>query len=93
MYDSLSRKAGEPHMIDFVELASSVENYIFIVFSFAELASSVVIEVNHSGFIIDSFISSNIEINYDKTGGGGKIIYLAKWFEGTMVLGKRDTDF
>ncbi len=41
----------EPHMIDFVELASSVENYIFIVFSFAELASSVVIEVNHVGFI------------------------------------------
>ena len=38
-------------MIDFVELASSVENYIFIVFSFAELASSVVIEVNHVGFI------------------------------------------
>ena len=32
----------EPHMIDFVEIASSVENYILIVF---------VIVVNHVGFI------------------------------------------
>ena len=32
----------EPNMIDFVELASSVENYILIVF---------VIVVNHVGFI------------------------------------------
>ncbi len=46
-------------MIDFVELASSVENYIFIVFSFDELASSVVIEVNHVGFITLKFISIN----------------------------------
>ncbi len=51
MYDSLSRKAGEPHM---------VENYIFIVFSFAELASSVVIEVNHVGFISNYLINLKI---------------------------------
>ena len=33
---------GKPHM---------VENYIFFVFSFAELAGSVVIVINHVGFI------------------------------------------
>jgi hypothetical protein len=41
----------EPHMIDFVELASPVENYILIVF---------VIVVNHVGFIIFSLVPIRI---------------------------------
>ena len=44
-------QAGEPHMIDFVELASLGCKLYLFVFSFAELASSVVIVVNHVGFI------------------------------------------
>jgi len=38
---------GKPNMI---------ENYISTVFSFAELASSLVIVVNHVGFIVNMFL-------------------------------------